>query len=269
MVSGNPIDELRQAKGGGWTSTVQRFVGAPAVGWALWLANLAALAWLVAWIACDGKFPAVAVALKSQLQALVDGAAVPGMAQDVGYRLILFWILSAVALLTLFGVFSTLLAGAATHRRLRSWFAYTMLVAAWLTVFVSWRELAWQGQRLRLRTHLVELEPIAASLRSNWPTHDGDGPKLGAFMAYPQGKPRMLLMLTPPETPGTTLSFSAVERDDDGALRFNLSGDDAGTWLEWHPAGSAPRAFTGGLEGQYDFGRAAPLGRGWYLVRYH
>ncbi len=83
-------------------------------------------------------------------------------------------------------------------------------------------------------------------------------------MAYPQGRPRMLLMLTSDSSP----AVSAVELADDGALGFELSGDESGTWLEWHPVGSTPQAFTGGLESEYDFGRAAPLGRGWYLVRY-
>jgi hypothetical protein len=59
-----------------------------------------------------------------------------------------------------------------------------------------------------------------------------------------------------------------VERSEDGSLGFELRGDHSGAWLEWHPAGSTPRAFVGGLESKYNFRRAAPLGRGWYLVRY-
>jgi hypothetical protein len=84
-------------------------------------------------------------------------------------------------------------------------------------------------------------------------------------MAYPQGKPRMLMMLKSETSP----AVSAVERADDGTLGFELRGDQSGAWLEWHPAGSTPRAFVSGLESKYDFRRAAPLGRGWYLVRYH
>lgn len=161
----------------------------------------------------------------------------------------------------------TLFAGAEQHRRLRAWFAFTLLVAGWLTLFVAWREFAWQGQRMRLWTQLDEYEPVAASLNEKWPSGDGELPNVGAFMAYPQGKPRTLLVLAQSESqPGT--SFSAVERDDDGSLKFELAGDETGSWLEWHPAGSTPDNFTGGLENTYTRGRSAPLGNGWYLVRY-
>jgi gas vesicle protein len=40
------------------------------------------------------------------------------------------------------GVFAGLFLGPRSHRRLRSWLAFTVLVAAWLTLFVSWQELA-------------------------------------------------------------------------------------------------------------------------------
>jgi hypothetical protein len=156
-----------------------------------------------------------------------------------------------------------LFAGAETHRRLRSWFAFTMLVAAWLTLLVGWRELAWQGQRMRLWSDLNEFKTIATKLQADWPAADGKQEGLGTFMAYPQGKPRMLMMLNSDTSP----SVSAVERAD-GALAFEFAGDSDGTWLEWHPPGSAPRNFTGGLEGEYDLRRVSPLGDGWYLVRY-
>ena len=139
-----------------------------------------------------------------------------------------------------------------------------MLVAGWLTLLVAWPEFAWQGQRLRMRANLSEFDAIAAALRDDWPKTDGERAGLGSFMAYPQGKPRMLMMLKSETTP----AVAAVERADDGTLGFDLRGDESNTWLEWHPDGSKPRDFVGGLEGQYDFGRAAPLGRGWYLVRY-
>jgi hypothetical protein len=236
-----------------------------ALGWALWIGNIALLVGLAAWILWDGRFAATALAVKGQLQSLVDGGgAAAGAAPQLGQRVTLLWGLGGVAVVTTLGIFVSLFAGAATHRRLRSWLAFTMLVAAWLTLFVAWREIAWQGQRLRLRASLSEFEAIAASLRENWPAGDGERAGLGTFMAYPQGRPRMLLVLTS----DSSLAVSAVERTDDGAIGFELRGDESGAWLEWHPAGSTPRAFTGGLEGEYDLRRAAPLGGGWYLVRY-
>lgn len=121
---------------------------------------------------------------------------------------------------------------------------------------------------MRLWTQLDEYEPVAAELRGNWPIRDGELPNVGTFMAYPQGNPRMLMILVGQRSDAAIPPFSAVERDDDGSLKFELAGDETGSWLEWHPAGSTPDNFTGGLENTYTRGRSAPLGNGWYLVRY-
>jgi hypothetical protein len=87
-------------------------------------------------------------------------------------------------------------------------------------------------------------------------------------MAYPIGSPTMLMMLTSPDVPDSKSTFTSVERDRKGALRFELVGDDPGTWLEWHPPGSAPSSFTGGLENSYALERNTALGKNWYLARY-
>lgn len=236
----------------------------------MWAANLALLASTLAWMLWDPEFPLAARGFvhtinfyrnDSWMSLFYTGS------PDVGRRLDYLLSLVIGSLLTLTGIFTTLFAGSHRHRNLRSWFAFTLLVAAWLTLFVAWREFAWQGQRLRLWTQLDDFEPVAAELQKNWPRGDGKLPKVGAFMAYPQGKPRTLLVLAQSEAqPGT--SFSAVEREDDGSLKFELAGDETGSWLEWHPAGSTPDNFTGGLENTYTRGRSAPLGNGWYLVRY-
>ena len=231
----------------------------------MWFANFAALVGLAAWIFWDAKFPQTAIQFRAGLAAASrDTFSFDHAVAQSGHHASILGGILLIAVSTLLGIFLSLFVGASVHRRLRSWLAFTMLVAAWLTLLVAWPEFAWQGQRLRLRTSLDEFDAIAASLRENWPTTDGERQGLGSFMAYPQGKPRMLMVLKSETSP----AISAVERADDGALGFELRGDESNTWLEWHPAGSTPRAFVGGLESQYDFGRAAPLGRGWYLVRY-
>lgn len=165
---------------------------------------------------------------------------------------------------TLLGIFLGLFVGVKEQRRTRTWLAFVALAAAWFTLAVGWRELAWQGQRLRLRSTVNEFDALAKSLRENWPTADGERAGLGSFMAYPQGTPRMLMMLVSETDP----QIAAIERGADGSLGFEIRGEEPGTWLEWHPAGSAPKTFVGGLEAEYDLGRTSPLGRGWYLVRY-
>jgi hypothetical protein len=165
---------------------------------------------------------------------------------------------------SLLGSFLGLFLGADENRRVRSWLGFTALLALWLTLLVGWREIAWQGQRLRARMSLSELDAIAVALHEDWPTSDGGLHGLGSYMAYPQGAPRMLMILSPESIP----PVSSVERSEDGALRFELRADPGDGWLEWHPDGSTPKGFVGGLDQQYGFDRSAPLGRGWYLVRY-
>jgi hypothetical protein len=158
--------------------------------------------------------------------------------------------------------------GAPRHRRMRSWLALTALVAAWLTVFTSYPSLAWAGQRWRVSRQLDEFEAIAAPLRSAWPFEDSSTEALGPFNAYPIGQPQVLLLLTTPPAAPQELSFAAIERSPEGALRFDLVGSDGFAWLEWQPKDSQPASFVGGLGGAHTLIRATPLGRGWYLVAY-
>ena len=153
--------------------------------------------------------------------------------------------------------------------RVGHWLLVALLVAAWLTLFASWPELAWRGQVVRLRNNLDGLMQLAESLRSDWPATDGERQGLGPFMAYPIGRPTMLMMLTTPNVPGTRASIASVERSDEGALRFELAGDEPGVWLEWHPADKAPQSFVGGLLDEHRIECSERLGLGWYLVRYH
>jgi hypothetical protein len=166
------------------------------------------------------------------------------------------------------GIFLGLFVGAHAHRRVRSWLAFTLLVAAWLTLLGSWHELAWHGQTFRMQRRLAGFETIAESLRSDWPTIDGERPHMGQFMAYPIGHPTMIMMLTKPDVPGTKTSFASVEHGQDGTLRFELTGDEPDGWLEWHPSGSVPESFVGGLQDERLLDRYAPLADGWYLARY-
>jgi hypothetical protein len=135
-----------------------------------------------------------------------------------------------------------------------------------LGVGTSWPDIAWAGQRYQVGRALEAFEQIAAPLRDHWPADDGATPELGAFSAYPLGMPRVLLPLTTRDAGG--LAFAAVERSTTGGLRFQLTENNEGVWLEWHPAGETPASFVGGLETDYELTRSSPLGRGWFLTRY-
>ena len=258
--------------GNSWFATVadaaRRRWRSPVIVWVLWFVNVAALGGLVAWIFCDGKFSDVVLALRADLSARLGNGNEIGVWPQLASRVWALYIVGILAVGSAVGIFLGLFLGATTHRRVRSWFAFTLLLATWLTLFASWHELAWRGQVLRLRNQMDGFESVAASLRSDWPAVDGERPGIGPFMAYPIGGPRMLMMLTTPNLPNTRASISTVERSDDGALRFELTGDEPGVWLEWHPPGTAPQSFIGGLMSEYPLDRSEPLGQGWYLVRY-
>lgn len=264
MTTEPTTDESSESGGVGLRSSIRRCIASPATGRTLWAASLIALVALVAWAASDVLFGQAVVAQKAQLYGLTHPAAAVTPPRQLGFRVPLLWGLAGVGAVTLIGIFAMLFAGATPHRSLRSWFALTLLVAAWLSFYMAWPEIAWQGQRLSSWSQLGQFDVLAASLRDDWPVEDGDRLDIGSYMVYPKGKPRALLTLkSGPEPP-----ISAVERTDDGALRFELRDAIPGTWLEWQPAESAPHDFTGGLDQKYRLRRHSPLGRGWYLVRY-
>jgi hypothetical protein len=245
-----------------------RWVRSPASVRALWLINCAVFCGLVLWILSDGQFAMATVMLRNRIAAARDlGPSASAYTWYAG-RILALAIVGVLAAASAVGIFLGLFFGATAHRRVRSWFAFTLLLAAWLMLFVSWQEIAWRGQAFRLHHRLDGFETIAESLRAEWPAIDGDRPQMGPFMAYPIGQPTMIMMLKTAAVPGTRTSFASVERGDDGSLRFELIGDEPDAWLEWHPTGSVPQSFVGGLGNEYQLERYAPLRQGWFLARY-
>ncbi len=237
-------------------------------GWILWRFNTAACGGVCLWILADGRFAQAANALWTAVTTAGTATAPLVYGPLLSWRVVVLAALAVGAVVSLAGVFAALFVGAASHRRLRSWLAFTALVAGWLALGTSWREVAWWGQQCRVEARLAEFTAIAMALHSDWPGDDGERAGLGAFMAYPQGAPRMLLMLTPPAAPRAGLRFSAIERAENGALRFELADSEHGAWLEWHAPGDVPSSFVGGLMGDYRLQRSASLGGGWFLARY-
>jgi hypothetical protein len=165
------------------------------------------------------------------------------------------------------GIFLGLFFSDIRQRGMKSWLALTGLVAIWLTLGLHWRDLQWRGQVHRARPNVDALSALATSLQQSWPTIDGETPELGPFQAYPIAKPEVLLLFSQKQMPGATAPISAVNRSQDGTLRFRLGGDVTGTWLEWHPH-DVPSDFVSGLDQKFVLDRASAVGENWYLVRY-
>lgn len=235
---------------------------------ACWAINLVTFATLALWIYRDGQFPDAASWLKRELMSIFGAGPLVGEDAALAARLMYLLGLSICAAISLGGVIVGLFFGGVAHRSMRAWLLATALIAAWLALFVSWPELAWKGQTHRVSKTLPELTSTAETLTRNWPTVDGDLPELGPFLAYPSDHPLVLMPLIQVRRNGSELGFSTIERAASGGLRFQLTGNETGSWLEWHPANDEPRDFVGGLLQQFSLDRFTKLGENWYLVRY-
>lgn len=232
-----------------------------------WWVQAAAIVSTLVWISVDGQFAfTVHNTLRSFTGLLLsDGAYAPFVQPTTGTCLL--GLLVVFTLASLAGIAIGLFRGSRTHRRLRSWFALTALIAAWLAVIVGWRDLGWLAQQQRLKFQLESFDKIASSLAVNWPRDDGQRNDLGTFMAYPIGQPTMLMVIAPTISENSPPVIS-VEKTSDGVIHFELGGSETGVWLEHHPANQQPHSFTGGLLINYRLVKSAPLTGGWFLCQY-
>ncbi|TWU35765.1 hypothetical protein Q31b_52000 [Novipirellula aureliae] len=226
----------------------------------LWLIHLTSLIAIAIWAVSDPLFETTI-----QYRGLSDASQNVGWIRVASFTLVvIFAIGSLLALL-----FQTLSRRSAPrHRSTRQLLAITTVIAVWFSFALYHDAIAWQGKRLRFATRVDELEAIVAPLRYEWPDRDGELRGIGPFMAYPFGRPTTLLLLEAPRVAERSVYVSAVERSDTGAIKLQLTGTDGGDWAEWHPPGSQPSSFTGGLADSHELQSATSIGNGWYLVRY-
>ncbi len=105
-----------------------------------------------------------------------------------------------------------------------------------------------RGQSAELAQHAESVGEFAQQLNHAWPSQGGEIAGFGAFLAYPYGEPRTLLMLGDTYIPNTTLRVAVVERTPGQAIRFQLTGDAPDVWFECRTTETAPTAFRGGLQ---------------------
>lgn len=236
----------------------------------LWSINAGLLLLLAAWIVWDARFTATWDQLEYEIGLTPDSSKLDEFASTflLQWKIYLLGGILAISVLSLGLMTFGLTMGARGHRALSSWMVVLSLACCWLGLATGWDEMIWVGKRLRIDAHVAAFQPISDSLRKDWPTADGVNRQLGPFMAYPAGKPKTLILLTTPDIAQHGLTFSSVEKADEGGIRFQLSGKERGVWLEWHPRGQAPASFVGGLLEPHFLKRTVSLGDGWYLARY-
>ena len=226
-----------------------------------WFSQVAVLVATTLWAFCDPYFEATIQALPARN---AESAAHCGT-----LRLAVVYLIITFAVLTKLRLFWGFVGTPARFRSLKALLCITTLIGLWCALAIQLPAVAWRGKQVRLAARLAEFELIAKSLRSHWPTDDGERPELGPFMAYPFGVPSTLVLLTPPTLSTSGTSICTVERLPTGAVLFRLSGIEEGDWIEWHPEHQQPRSFTGGLGDSYVLYAKLELGQGWYLVRYN
>lgn len=249
----------------------------------LWMVHLATLLAATVWSMLDLRFGTtldvfnLPVLISSATSGSVndDIAASPmgtfaGAADQVGLvRTIAFFLVVMIASATLLALCLRLLIRRQLHSRsITTLLSVCAVTALWCSAIVNQEALAWHGSRLCIAAQFSDLESIADPLRHDWPESDGDLDGVGPFMAYPFGRPTTLILLHSRPILGDQLCIAAVERCQQGAVKLQLDGTGHDDWAEWHPRGSQPESFVGGLGDPHQLESTATLGRGWHLVRY-
>ncbi len=236
----------------------------------LWTSQLAALGTMVLWTAAD---PVLGVLVDRLLRLPLPSINYAEWVARFGQlRLSFVAALLCVVLLSLGAILIGMLGRSAQRsslKSLRGMIALTAIMALWCGYAIHHPTIAWQGKRVRVAWRIGELETLAQPLRARFPAADGELPRLGPFMAYPFGTPTILILLKAPCIGSGDLCVGAVQRGDQGDIKFQLTGADGGDWAEWHPEASQPRSFIGGLGDHHQLASSLRLGKGWYLVRYH
>ncbi|MBB3210433.1 hypothetical protein FHS27_006280 [Rhodopirellula rubra] len=234
-----------------------------------WIVHIITLVGVALWAALDLRFESLAFWPSSSSENLLESMQAnvkeSGLIRVFGFAsvLLLALITIAVPCVRLFRFHH-----GSRARSTASLLAITTVTALWCGIVINHSALAWQGKRARIAIQVNELEHLAAPLRNQWPARDGDLPGVGPFMAYPFGRPTTLILLQSPNVAGDELCIAAVEGNESGPIRMQLSGSAHDDWAEWHPDSSRPQSFVGGLGDPHQLVSATKLGRGWYLVRY-
>lgn len=242
------------------------FSVSPYLIWSLnWLAAISFLAWLY----IDPRFEASMKWWQFQNHENAHASEIRNMGDWwwLAFRNRSVTALVAFALTSCILIFGCVFFGKPKQRTVRTWLLAVSIVAIWLGILVSWKDVAWAGKQRRIGMILAQFDPVVKDLRNQWPERDGERPVIGPFMAYPVGAPASLILLKLPQFEGTDTSCAVIEKGV-GIFRFELVGAEHGDWLEWHPSGSSPANFISGLMEPYELVQSQRLTQNWHLVRY-
>lgn len=234
-----------------------------------WLLGVATWAAGVAWISSDGASQQ-AIGQALALIGVGDGNAAAMVRNPARLPVTVYALLAGGA--AIFAALTTIIAALAVgpprSRGVRRWLGLVTLACLWLGLAVGWRDLHWHGQQRRVGRQLEAVADVAAQLRADWPTTDGEIEAWGPYLAYPKGVPSTLLLLSYANIPRADFSIASIERTAADGVAFEIAGSDAGAWLCWRPDGSPPESFVGGLQTRYRVERSTQIAADWFVARF-
>ena len=140
-------------------------------------------------------------------------------------------------------------------------------------MLTQWDRIHYFGRTIFASTASSSVADFADRINQNWnalvKNVDNECQvELSSFNAYPIYNPTMMMFLGDQSIPNSALLFRAIEREESRAIRFELSGENLGYWIERRYDRSEPTDFVGGLAEGYRVGRYRKIADQLYLVDY-
>ncbi len=176
---------------------------------------------------------------------------------------------SAASLVTLLGF----LFGPKQFSGMKCLLGFMFLSGGWLLMLTQWDRIHYLGRTIFVSSESRSVADFADRIHQNWnalvKNIDNECQvELSSFNAYPIYNPTMLMFLGDQEIPNSPLMFRAIEREESQAIRFELSGENLGYWIERRYDRKEPTDFVGGLAEEYRVGKYRKISDQLYLVDY-
>jgi hypothetical protein len=187
----------------------------------------------------------------------------------------LLWV-QFIAIVTIAASVVTLLGfliGPKPFSGLKCLLGFVLLSGGWLVMLTQWDRIHYLGRAAFVTATSSTVAEFADRINRNWnalvTNMDNDCQmELSSFNAYPIYDPKMMMFLGDQSIPNSPLLFRAIERDKDQAIRFELSGENLGYWIERRYDRKEPTDFVGGLAEAYRVGKYRRIADQLYLVDY-
>ena len=229
--------------------------------------SVAALVAFLTWALVDASFDCVVDVALTDLRIRSSGGMDIASAhkwKELGPRLLVFLVLTTIALIATGIVFVGLLRGAPQGRTLLA----VVLAAGWAGLFLAYQRLLWGWFLFRVLQQLASFRRLAEELAKNWPQESGVLPVVGRYMVderYPN------VLVVGESSPEYKFWFRErvcpfVRRGVVGGILFEFWSPDRR--LEIFPLGGQPQSFVDVFDIEHQLLGTRRLGKTVYLTWY-